>query len=137
MTRGSVLRLTAPYDRLMTTEEASTAGDCLFCRIVAREVPAEIVHETATTLTFRDLQPQAPTHVLVIPKEHQPTVVALGAASPQALVELIEAVGAVAAQEGLDAGYRTLFNTGALAQQSVFHAHVHVLGGRAMTWPPG
>ena len=137
MTRGSVSRLTAPYDRLMSTDQAPAAGDCLFCRIIAREIPADIVHETATTLTFRDIEPQAPTHVLVIPKEHQPNVVALAASSPQSLVDLFEAVGDVAAQEGLDAGYRTVFNTGALAQQTVFHAHVHVLGGRALTWPPG
>jgi histidine triad (HIT) family protein len=126
----------------MTTETPSTDGtavhsDCLFCKIVAGEIPADIIHETATTLAFRDIDPQAPTHVLVIPKEHQPDVVALGAASPQRVVELFEAVGAVAAQEGLDAGYRSVFNTGALANQMVFHAHVHVLGGRAMTWPPG
>ena len=88
-------------------------------------------------MAFRDIDPQAPTHVLVIPKEHQPDVVALGASSPKSAIELFEAVGAVAAQEGLEAGYRSVFNTGALANQTVFHAHVHVLGGRAMTWPPG
>jgi len=94
----------------MSTEHASTdntvaPNDCLFCKIVAREIPADIIHETATTLAFRDIDPQAPTHVLVIPKEHQPDVVALGASSPQRVVELFEAVGAVAAQEGLEAGY--------------------------------
>jgi len=121
----------------MSTDHAPAARDCLFCRIVAREIPADIIHETATTLAFRDIEPQAPTHVLVIPKEHQPDVAALGVSSPQGVVELFEAVGSVAAQEGLGAGYRTVFNTGALAHQMVFHAHVHVLGGRAMTWPPG
>jgi histidine triad (HIT) family protein len=121
----------------MSTDHAPAAGDCLFCKIIARQVPADIIHETATTLAFRDIEPQAPTHVLVIPKEHQPDVVALAASSPQRVVELFEAVGAVASQEGLEPGYRGVFNTGALAQQSVFHAHVHVLGGRAMTWPPG
>ena len=121
----------------MSTDHASAASDCLFCKIVARQIPADIIHETASTLTFRDIDAQAPTHVLVIPKEHQPNVVALGASSPQGLVELFEAVGDVATQEGLEAGYRAVFNTGALAQQSVFHAHVHVLGGRAMAWPPG
>lgn len=137
MTREGVWRLTAPYARVMSTDPAPASSDCLFCRFVAREIPADIVHETATTLAFRDINPQAPTHVLVIPKEHQPNVVALGASSPQALVELFDAVGDVATQEGLEDGYRTVFNTGALAQQTVFHAHVHVLGGRAMTWPPG
>jgi len=121
----------------MSTDHTSAPSDCLFCKIVAREIPADVVHETATTLAFRDIEAQAPTHVLVIPKEHQPDVVALGASSPQGLTDLMKAVGAVAAQEGLEAGYRTVFNTGALSQQSVFHAHVHVLGGRAMTWPPG
>ena len=121
----------------MSTDHAPAAGDCLFCRIVAREIPAEIIHETPTTLAFRDIEPQAPTHVLVIPKEHQPDVVALGVSSPQAMVELFEAVGAVATREGLEAGYRSVFNTGALAHQMVFHAHVHVLGGRSMKWPPG
>ena len=96
----------------MSTDHAPAARDCLFCRIVAREIPADIIHETATTLAFRDIEPQAPTHVLVIPKEHQPDVAALGVSSPQGVVELFEAVGSVAAQEGLGAGYRTVFNTG-------------------------
>jgi len=121
----------------MSTDHAAGASDCLFCKIVDREIPADIVHETATTLVFRDIEPQAPTHVLVIPKEHHPDVAALGVASPSGLADLFGAVGAIAVQEGLDAGYRSVFNTGAMAQQSVFHAHVHVLGGRPMTWPPG
>ena len=121
----------------MSTHEASPDRQCLFCKIIAREIPADIIHETTTTLAFRDIEPQAPTHVLVVPKEHQSDVVALGVSSPPMLVDLFEAVGAVATQEGLEAGYRSVFNTGALAQQSVFHAHVHVLGGRAMSWPPG
>jgi len=121
----------------MSNNHAPAASECVFCKIIAREVPAEIIHETASTLAFRDLEPQAPTHVLVIPKDHQPDVVTLGASSHQGLVELFEAVGRVAAQEGLGAGYRSVFNTGALAQQTVFHAHIHVLGGRPLTWPPG
>lgn len=121
----------------MSTDRAPAASDCLFCKIVAREIPVDIVLETPTTLAFRDIKPQAPTHVLVIPREHQPNVVALGASSPGGVAELFEAVGAVARLEGLEAGYRSVFNTGAMAQQEVFHAHVHVLGGRALTWPPG
>jgi histidine triad (HIT) family protein len=123
-----------------TSDHASdnpASDDCLFCKIVARQIPADIIHETATTLAFRDIDAKAPTHVLVIPKEHQPDVVALGASSPQGVLDLFDAVGAVARQEGLQEGYRSVFNTGALAQQSVFHAHVHVLGGRPMAWPPG
>lgn len=111
--------------------------DCLFCRIIAGDVPADVVRETETTLAFRDIEPQAPTHVLVIPKRHEPDLVALGAADPSAATDVLAAVGAVAEQEQLGEGYRSVFNTGAAAQQSVFHAHVHVLGGRAMTWPPG
>ncbi|HET7303379.1 MAG TPA: histidine triad nucleotide-binding protein [Segeticoccus sp.] len=111
--------------------------DCLFCRIVAGDVPADVVHETGTTLAFRDIDPQAPTHVLVIPKRHEPDLVALAAEDPSVATDVLAAVGAVAEQEQLAEGYRSVFNTGAGAQQSVFHAHVHVLGGRAMTWPPG
>ena len=121
----------------MSIDHASAASDCLFCKIVAREIPADIILEDDLTLAFRDIEPQAPKHVLVIPKEHQTDVVALGRSSPAALVALFEAVGAVADQEGLEGSYRGVFNTGALAHQTVFHAHVHVLGGRAMKWPPG
>jgi len=121
----------------MSDDHAAASSSCLFCKIVLREIPAEIIHETATTLAFRDIEPKAPTHVLVIPKVHQTDVVSLGVASPQAVADLFEAVGAVAIQEGLADGYRGVFNTGAMAQQTVFHAHIHVLGGRTMTWPPG
>ena len=115
----------------------ASTDPCLFCQIIAREIPADVVHETDTTLAFRDIQPQAPTHVLVIPKLHEPDIAALAAADQEATVDLFRAVAAVAAQEGVESGYRGVFNTGARAQQSVFHAHVHVLGGRDMTWPPG
>ena len=117
--------------------EAQTDPDCLFCRIVAGEIPATVVHEDGPTFAFRDVDPQAPTHVLVVPRRHVPTVAALGQEAPDELVAVMGAVAAVAAQEGLDSGYRTVFNTGPDAQQSVLHAHVHVLGGRAMSWPPG
>jgi len=112
--------------------------DCLFCKIVAGEIPADLVHESATTLAFRDVAPQAPVHVLVIPKEHQPTAAALMEADPSVLVDLVSAARDVAVQEGLgEAGYRLVVNTGAEAGQSVLHVHVHVLGGREMGWPPG
>jgi histidine triad (HIT) family protein len=115
-----------------------TEPDCLFCKIVAGEIPATAVREDEATFAFRDLEPQAPTHVLVVPRHHVPEVGALAQEAPQDAVALLRAVAAVAAQEGIaDSGYRTVFNTGADAQQSVFHAHVHVLGGRRMTWPPG
>lgn len=118
--------------------DGGTDADCLFCKIVSGDVPADVVHETATTLAFRDVNPQAPTHVLVIPRSHRPNAAALGAAEPDVLVDLVAAGAAVAAQEGIDDdGYRLVFNTGAAAHQTVFHVHLHVLGGRSMGWPPG
>ena len=111
--------------------------DCLFCRIVTGDVPADIVHETDTTVAFRDLQPQAPTHVLVIPRTHQPDAASLAAAEPAVVADLFATAAVVAEQDGLDDGYRLVLNTGPAAHQTVFHAHLHVLGGRPMTWPPG
>ena len=111
--------------------------DCLFCKIVKREIPAEIVTESDLSLAFRDIAPVAPTHVLVIPKLHQPNAVALAAASSESITDVFALAGTVAAQEGLGEGYRAVFNTGRLAQQTVFHAHLHVLGGREFGWPPG
>ena len=113
-------------------------ADCIFCSIVAGDVPAEVVREDEHTVAFRDLDPQAPTHVLVIPRRHVPDVGSLALEAPEEVAPLVDAVRAVAEQEGVaHAGYRSVFNTGAQAHQTVFHAHVHVLGGRAMTWPPG
>lgn len=112
-------------------------SDCLFCKFVAREIEPDVVHETETTLAFRDISPQAPTHVLVVPKVHQPDFASLARHEPAVAVDLVNAVAAVAEQEGLGEGYRLVFNTGALAHQAVFHVHAHVLGGRAMGWPPG
>ena len=123
----------------MPDDPTATAPDpdCLFCKIAAGEIPAEVVHETGTTVAFRDIEPQAPTHVLVIPRVHLPDAAAVAADAPDVSVDLIRAAAAVAEQEGLGAGYRMVFNTGAQAHQTVFHAHLHVLGGRSMTWPPG
>ncbi|MDK1474349.1 HIT domain-containing protein [Streptomyces sp. 549] len=111
-------------------------ADCLFCKIVAGDVPATLVHETATTVAFRDINPQAPTHVLVIPRAHHRDAASLAAADPQAAADVLRAAGEVAAAEGAEA-YRLVFNTGAGAGQTVFHAHVHVLAGRGLEWPPG
>ncbi|MBA3409684.1 MAG: histidine triad nucleotide-binding protein [Geodermatophilaceae bacterium] len=112
--------------------------DCLFCRIVTGDIPADIVHETDTTVAFRDREPQAPVHVLVIPKQHQPNAAALVEADPSVLAEVIAAAHDVAVAEGIaESGYRLVANTGADGHQSVFHAHIHVLGGRTMGWPPG
>jgi histidine triad (HIT) family protein len=110
----------------------------LFCAIVAGEIPAATVLETDRILAFRDINPQAPTHVLVIPKKHYPDAAALAAADPGLLGEMITATRRVAAAEGVaETGYRLVFNTGAQAGQTVWHVHAHVLGGRDLTWPPG
>jgi len=122
---------------MATLTGMATEADCVFCKIVAGEVPADVVHRTETTVAFRDLQPQAPTHVLVVPTDHHPDIGSLAAADPEGAADLLNAVAAVAKQEGLDDGYRLVFNTGATALQTVFHVHAHLLGGRAMTWPPG
>ncbi|MFJ3903509.1 histidine triad nucleotide-binding protein [Streptomyces sp. NPDC090025] len=112
--------------------------DCLFCKIVKGEVPATIVRETATTVAFRDINPQAPTHVLVIPRAHFPDAASLAAGDPAAAADVLREAGEVAAAEGVDeSGYRIVLNTGAGAGQTVFHAHAHVLGGRGLNWPPG
>jgi histidine triad (HIT) family protein len=112
-------------------------ADCLFCRFVSGEPEPDVVHETDTTLAFRDINPQAPTHVLVIPKAHYPDVVTLGEQAPDQLADLFAVVRRVAESEQLGEGYRVVFNTGPGAGQTVFHAHGHVLGRRALTWPPG
>ena len=116
--------------------------DCLFCKIASGDIDADVVHESSTTVAFRDLNPQAPTHVLVIPKEHHPTAVELAAADPNLLAQVVSVAHDVARQEGLvtdgsEPGYRLVTNTGPQAGQSVFHVHFHVLGGRRMNWPPG
>ena len=108
-------------------------NDCLFCRIVAGDIPATIVHETATTLAFRDIDPKAAVHVLVIPKEHHADVVALTQNDPAGSADLLAAAAAVADGEGLlSDGFRLLFNTGRYAGQEVFHVHAHVLGGEPL-----
>ena len=105
-------------------------NDCLFCRIVAGEIPATIVHETDTTLAFRDIGPQAPVHVLVIPKAHHTDIAALALADPAVAADVLAAAAVVAEAEGLRGdGFRLTFNTGGYAGQEVFHAHGHVLGG--------
>jgi histidine triad (HIT) family protein len=110
---------------------------CLFCGILAGDVPADRVAETDLALAFRDITPQAPTHVLVIPKVHAPTLVELAESHPESAIGVLTLAGQVAGQDGVGDGYRLVANNGAAAQQTVFHAHVHVLGGRELTWPPG
>jgi histidine triad (HIT) family protein len=113
-------------------------AECLFCAIVAGDIPSTQVLETDRILAFRDIDPQAPTHVLIIPKAHYPDVAALAAEDAALLGEVIDTAQQVAAAEGVaEAGYRVVFNTGVQAGQTVPHVHGHVLGGRSLTWPPG
>jgi histidine triad (HIT) family protein len=117
---------------------AGVTADCLFCKIVAGEIPATVVMSTDATVAFRDINPQAPTHVVVVPRAHHPDAAALAAADPALTAELLRTATAVAEAENIvESGYRLVFNTGWGAGQSVFHVHCHVLGGRPMTWPPG
>jgi histidine triad (HIT) family protein len=111
---------------------------CLFCKIVAGEIPGDVVRDDELALAFRDVNPQAPTHVLVVSKAHHSDVAALAADDPAALVALHRTAAAVAAAEGVaDSGWRLVFNTGPAAGQSVPHVHGHVLAGRNLQWPPG
>lgn len=113
-------------------------SDCLFCRIVAGEVPADVVARTPTVVAFRDIDPKAPTHVLVVPVDHVDDAAALGAGRGPLLADLMATATAVAEAEGVDAsGYRLVFNVGDDAGNSVPHLHLHVLGGRSLAWPPG
>ena len=111
---------------------------CLFCKIIKREIPAAIVFEDDQMIAFNDINPQAPTHVLVVPKRHIATLNDLNAADDQIVGELVRRAAAIAAERGHDAsGYRTVFNTNRDAGQTVFHIHLHLLGGRRFAWPPG
>ncbi len=115
-----------------------SASTCLFCRIVRREVPATIVHEDDEVLAFQDIAPKAPVHLLVIPKRHVDGLQAVNEGNASIMASLFACVDRLAAQFGVaGSGYRTVINVGADGGQTVFHLHVHVLGGRPMTWPPG
>jgi len=113
-------------------------SDCLFCRIVAGTIPSKFVYQDDQVLAFEDINPQAPVHVLVIPRRHIPSVADFKAADANLLGQMVEACVKIAKQKGIaDQGYRIVTNTGSNAGQSVFHVHFHVLGGRHLTWPPG
>ena len=112
--------------------------DCLFCKILTGEIPAELVYESETAVAFRDINPQAPTHVLVIPRKHIATINDIGEDDQAIVGSLYTEAQEIAAQEGIaDAGYRAVMNCNEGAGQTVFHLHLHVLGGRPMEWPPG
>jgi histidine triad (HIT) family protein len=113
-------------------------SDCLFCKFVSGELTPDTVYEDDDVLAFRDINPQAPCHVLIIPKKHIATLNDLTAEDAELMGKLYLAAAKVAKQEGLDeAGYRTLINCNEQAGQTVFHIHLHLLGGRRMNWPPG
>jgi histidine triad (HIT) family protein len=111
---------------------------CLFCKIIRREIPGKIVYEDDNVLAFEDINPQAPTHVLVIPKRHIESLNALQPADDATVGEVVRRAAAIANERGISAGgYRTVFNTNRDAGQTVLHIHLHLIGGRTMTWPPG
>ena len=113
-------------------------SSCIFCNIASREVPAEILHASDTVVAFRDLNPKAPSHILLIPKEHVSSAEDIGDAHGDMLADLMQAAAHLAKTEGIDqTGWRLVTNVGPDAGQSVFHLHFHLLGGRQMAWPPG
>ena len=112
--------------------------NCLFCRLINGEVAADVLYQDARAVAIRDINPQAPVHALVIPKEHVESLDDIGQRDEALMGHLMRVASRVANEQGLaETGYRTVINTGAGAGQSVFHLHVHVLGGRDLTWPPG
>jgi histidine triad (HIT) family protein len=113
-------------------------SDCLFCRIVAREIPGQIVFEDDDLLVFKDITPQAPLHVLIVPRKHIATVNDLGPADDALIGSMFRRAAALAREHGYsERGYRTVFNCNGDAGQTVFHLHLHLLAGRRLTWPPG
>jgi len=115
-----------------------TNTDCLFCKIAAGDIDADIVYQTEHTVAFRDVNPQAPTHVLIVPRRHIASINALEKADAEEIGRLFLAAKDIAAQEGFaDPGYRVTMNCNAAAGQTVFHIHLHLLGGRQLGWPPG
>ena len=113
-------------------------SDCLFCKILDGDIPCDRVYENDQVIAFRDVNPQAPTHILVIPHKHIPTVNDLTAEDKNIVAEMMLAAQAIAKQEGIEeSGYRLVMNCNEGAGQTVFHIHLHILGGRRMNWPPG
>jgi histidine triad (HIT) family protein len=113
------------------------SADCLFCKIVAGTIPAKKIYEDELSLCFADINPQAPTHLLIIPREHIPSLAHAGQRHAALLGHLAGKAAEVAREAGLDRGYRVVINTGRDGGQTVDHLHLHLLGGRHMTWPPG
>jgi histidine triad (HIT) family protein len=113
-------------------------SDCLFCKIIAGQIPGAIVHQDDTLVAFKDVNPQAPMHVLVVPRKHIASLNDLAPGDDGLVGSMMRCAAGLAKQQGYhERGYRTVFNTGREAGQSVFHIHLHVLAGRALSWPPG
>lgn len=112
-------------------------SECIFCKIVRRELEAEILHQDDWTIAIRDIRPQAPTHILVIPRKHIPSLDDASAEDQELLGRLLLRAQKMARAEKIVSGYRLVINNGRSAGQSVFHIHLHVLGGRSLSWPPG
>jgi histidine triad (HIT) family protein len=122
----------------MSPDQIQTDSSCLFCRIAAREIPADIVRESDRLVAFRDTNPQAPTHILLIPKEHIRSIADIEDGHGKLLADVAQAATQLAHAEGVaESGWRLVTNVGPDAGQSVFHLHFHLLGGRGMGWPPG
>ena len=115
-----------------------TSQDCLFCKILAGEIPADIIYESETAVAFRDISPRAPTHAVIIPRQHIATINDIETSDQTIIGSLFTAAREIATQEGLaDRGYRVVMNCNREAGQTVFHLHLHLLGGRQLDWPPG
>ena len=113
-------------------------ADCLFCKIVAKEIPAKIAFEDSQTLAFHDIRPMAPVHLQIIPKQHIARVSELKAENAEIMARMVEVANRLAAETGIaEPGYRLVINCNPAAGQSVYHLHLHLLGGRSMSWPPG
>jgi histidine triad (HIT) family protein len=113
-------------------------SECLFCRIINREIPGSIVYEDERVLAFNDINPRAPTHVLIVPKRHITSLNDLSVEDDRLVGELVRRAAAIGKERGIsEGGFRTVFNTNSDAGQTVFHIHLHLLGGRTMGWPPG
>ncbi len=114
------------------------ASDCLFCRIARKEIPSKVVHEDDHSIAFDDINPKAPVHVLIIPRKHVSTIDDVAPEDTQVLGHLVQVARTIARSRGIaDSGYRLVFNCRADAGQEVFHIHLHLVGGRKMSWPPG
>ncbi|MEN3273904.1 MAG: histidine triad family protein [Actinomycetota bacterium] len=122
----------------MKSSSGDGAGDCLFCKILAGDIPADTVLETDNTFAFRDINPTAPTHVLVIPREHVENAATVNSEHGAVLAEMLDTARRVAEADGIaERGYRLVFNVGKDSGNTVPHLHLHVIGGRGMAWPPG